>query len=204
MLALAPMATRFVPWNASAMRPSAVVVLLNDITVNDRSCVVECGGGISTLFMARLLSARGGHLHTIEHDPNWAALLEAELRNEHLEHVASVITAPLQPAAVPFRTCTQWYDTAAVSEALGAHRPDLLVIDGPPAYDRRIRHARYPAVPFFAERLREHCTVVLDDIGRLGEQQVADQWERELGVEFERRLVAGSIAVGRRGPSYSI
>ena len=73
---------------------------------------------------------------------------------------------------------------------------DLLVVDGPQAGRKDLRHARYPAVPFFRSRLASDYAVILDDIDRRGEQEVAVRWERELGIPFNRRYVHG-IAIGR-------
>src|SRR4051794_1030911 len=98
MQALAPLAApAYLPWNQAAMRPSAVVAVLNEIVINRRQRIVECGSGISTFFIGRLLQRKGGHLYTIEHDEDWARLLEQELKAEGLEAVVSVVFAPLAP-----------------------------------------------------------------------------------------------------------
>src|SRR2546421_9455866 len=69
---LSPLSRRFLPGTTAALRPSVVMAILNDICVNRRMNVVECGGGISTLYIARLLAERGmGRLTTIEDDERW-------------------------------------------------------------------------------------------------------------------------------------
>src|SRR5438270_11752196 len=66
---LAPLSTSYTPWSPIAMRPSGVTAVLDDIVLRRRAAIVECGAGVTTIFVARLLRSRGrGHLWTIEHD----------------------------------------------------------------------------------------------------------------------------------------
>src|SRR5438093_6942309 len=74
---LAPLSLSYLPWSQAAMRPSGLVAVLNDIVINGRVRIVECGSGISTFYIARLLRElrslrRAGRIHTIEHDEPWA------------------------------------------------------------------------------------------------------------------------------------
>src|SRR5918997_1250059 len=70
MHVLAPLSTSYLPWTISAMRPSALVAVLNEIALNGRRSIVELGAGISTWYIARLLRQVGGHLTTVE-DDDW-------------------------------------------------------------------------------------------------------------------------------------
>jgi Methyltransferase domain len=205
MQILAPLGHRYVAWNASAMRPAGLVAVLNDVVIATRRSIVECGGGISTLYLARLLRQTGGQLTTIEHDGSWAARLRAQIEAEELDDLVSVVTAPLVPVELGFGGRPgEWYDPESLASLRSDPPIDLLIVDGPPAYDSERRHARYPAVPFFRNRLAEDFSIVLDDIGRRGEQEIVAEWERELGIEFERRLAQGRIAIGRSRETYQI
>ncbi|WP_213451330.1 class I SAM-dependent methyltransferase [Rhizomonospora bruguierae] len=205
MQALAPLCTAYVPWSISAMRPSGIVAILNEITVNRRRTVVELGGGVSTLYIARLLQRRGGHVWTVEHDEGWADLLTEELANEALDRTVTVIRAPLAPVGGGWPgEDGAWYAQDCLGPALAGCRVDLLVVDGPPAYQAGRGHARYPAARFFAPLFADDYTVVLDDIDRPGEQEIMERWAAELGVTFECRLVDGGIAIGRRKAAFSI
>jgi hypothetical protein len=215
---LAPLSVRYLPWSSSAMRPSGLVTVLNDIVINNRSRVVECGSGISTFYMARLLKQRGGHVVSIEHDERWAhtvaEMLEAEALSEH----ATVIFAPLAKSQHSWNG-SLWYDEDRLrciadklqspvpigsdrSAVIGNGAIDLLLVDGPPAYEKESRYARYPAVPFFKSSLASNYTVILDDIDRRGEQEIIERWERELCIAFDRRFMNGTIAVGRSRESF--
>ena len=200
--ALQPLARSFAPWNAYAMRPAGLLAVLNDIVANRRTHVVECGGGVSTLFIARLLAERGGRLQTIEDDPRWAEMLAHELEREGLSEHGSVICAPLEPAASPW-PCDEgrWYSSSSLDAAI-TEPIDVLIVDGPSAYTESTRHARYPALPYFRRLLAPDCAVFLDDVSRRGERDVLARWEQEFDLRFERRYVRGRIAIARTGSSF--
>lgn len=206
MQVLAPLSHRYLPWNSVAMRPAGLVSILNDICVNERSTIVECGGGISTLYIARLLAQLGrGRLQTVEHHRAWAGQLQRELQNEGLTDRASVVVAELVPTTMTLdgREC-RWYDTAALQAVSRRGKIDLLVVDGPPAGPGSRALARYPAVPFFGSHLADDYTIVLDDIYRRGEQAIVEAWEGLLGISFERRFAEGRVAVGRSDKSFEL
>jgi len=198
---LAPLAGHYLPWSSWSMRPSGLVTVLNDAWVHARRAVVECGGGVSTLFLARLLSRQGGRLCTLESDAAWACLLEAQLARENLTPHAQVVHAPLEPHPAGWDGAP-WYAVEPVRAALGDTTVDLLVVDGPPGHRSGLEHARYPALGWFLPRLATNCTVVLDDVDRPGEQAILDRWERETPLRFDRRPVHSGLAIGRR-PGYT-
>lgn len=200
---LAPLSTSYLPWTQSAMRPSGLVAVLNEITINRRQSIVECGGGISTFYIARLLKEKGGHLYTIEHDQKWCELLGKELAKENLSEQVSLIFAPLNISNIEIEINqentinTNWYSLPILEAKLSSLKIDFLMVDGPPAYALDIQFSRYPAVPFLSPYFAEDYTVILDDINRPGEQKVVEAWEAQLGIVFERRLSQGNIAIGR-------
>lgn len=202
---LAPLTTEFVPWTGSALRPAALVTVLNDLVVNRRRRVVECGGGVSSLYIAELLErTRDGELLVLEHDAEWARRLRTLLRRRGLAASVRVVHAPLEVNGTVSPWGTPWYAVSAVREALGDRRIDLLVVDGPPAHEEGMGLARFPAVPFFQDHLAESCTIVLDDVDRDGERKVVSLWEEELGVTFQLRERSEGIARGVLGASYTV
>jgi len=57
------------PWGTRAMRPAGLVVVCNEVVRGDRTRIVECGSGVSTVVLARLLRERGaGSFVAVEHD----------------------------------------------------------------------------------------------------------------------------------------
>lgn len=57
------------------MRPAGLVAVCNEIVHGARTQIVECGSGVSTVLLARLLrERRAGGLVALEHDRHWAGV----------------------------------------------------------------------------------------------------------------------------------
>jgi predicted O-methyltransferase YrrM len=181
----------YLPWTTGSMRPAALVAVCNEVVHGARTRIVECGSGVSTVMLARLLRERGaGGLTAIEHDLHWAALVEDQLRREGLDTIGRVLRAPLTGEP-------QWYGAEGLTAVPDA--VDLLLVDGPPACDPGKGTSRAPAFPWFAQRLVAGAAVIVDDIDRPGERQVIAGWEQSTGWRFELDELAG-VAIGRLGP----
>ena len=179
----------YLPWSTGTMRPAGLVAVCNEVVHGRRTRVVECGSGVSTVVVARLLRERGaGRVVAIEHDAEWAALVGDLLRREALDGCAQVVHAPLEGDP-------PWYAPAAL-DAL-PDQVDLLVIDGPPAHAVGQARRRAPALPFFEPRLVPGAAVVLDDLRRPGERDVLARWEAQTPWRFVVDEHAG-VAIGAR------
>lgn len=179
----------YLPWTTGSMRPAGLVAVCNEIVHGARTRIVECGSGVSTVVLARLLRERhSGGLIALEHDHHWAGLVQDQLRRESLDTIACVLHAPLQGEP-------PWYRLAGLGEV--PDDIDLLIVDGPPACDPGHGTRREPALPRFAERLVGGATVILDDITRPGERQVIASWEASTDWRFTLNERAG-VAIGRR------
>lgn len=200
MAVLAPWYREYLPWTTSSMRPSALCALLNEVLLNGRREVVECGGGISTFFLAEALRRVGGRLLTVEDDGEWAALLGRMIRDRGFGDVVQVVHAPLAACSLA-PGGRPWYDMPPLGAALEGRRVDMLLVDGPAAHARGQGLARYPAGPFFRDRFGEDYSVFLDDIRRSGEREVAARWDRLLGVTFRFHVLQGQIALARSRPA---
>jgi predicted O-methyltransferase YrrM len=187
----------YLPWSSGAMRASGLVTICNEIALSDRRRIVELGAGSSTVLLARLLREQGGdaRLDAIEHDAHWAAWVTARLAKEGLTSIATVTLAPLQPHPLALDGLP-WYAGDPLATALHGAPVDLLVVDGPPAYEPADARARYPALPSVGPSLAPGAVVVLDDVERDGEAEVLERWEQESAFRFERRPLEG-IALGR-------
>lgn len=180
----------YLPFSSGAMRSAGLVHLCNTIVHRAPAQVVECGSGVSTVVLARLLDERGhGQLTALEHDAGWADRVEGTLAREGLSRVARVVRAPLEGGE------SRWYAEDGVARL--PDTIDLLIVDGPPADRPELAEARLPALERLGPRLAADATVVLDDICRAGEQAVLAAWETETAWRFER-LEDEAIAVGRR------
>jgi rhodanese-related sulfurtransferase len=159
------------------MRPTAILAIVSHIVVNERKVIVECGSGNSTIFAARALSQHGidGHVHSLDHHPAWANVTARAVARENLQQWASVSCAPLVDG---------WYDKDRLPTVEGV---ELLVVDGPAAYEQGTETARQPALEVLWERLAPGATVVLDDSWREGEKRVIASWEERYGIQFRQQ-----------------
>ena len=169
--------------SAWALRPE-VVDLVVGLVAGGRTSVIECGSGRSTVAIGGALrdlgpvgSVGSGHVHALEHGPEYAATTRAAVSEAGLEGFATVVDAPLEDG---------WYDLTAL-ERLPRSGVDLLLVDGPPANEPELERSRYPALSRLSERLAPGAAIVLDDAKRDGERWVIERWEREHGLTFERR-----------------
>ncbi|HEY6891673.1 MAG TPA: class I SAM-dependent methyltransferase [Solirubrobacter sp.] len=177
-------------WSSGSMVPAGFAAVCAEVAARDRPTVVECGSGFSTLALARLVREREGRLVSLEHDEVWVGRVREHLAAAGLGGTAEVLLAPLEPGAgLP------WYAEEALRSVPDGI--DVLLVDGPPAFEPGTGLSRYPALPVLLPRLAEGAVVVLDDLDRVGEQQVLAAWTRECGFRFEVRPL-GRIAVGRR------
>lgn len=193
--ALAPLLRPYLPWTSGAMRPAGLATVLDNVWFRTPAQVVELGSGVSTVVLARLLRELGtGHLLAVEHDDSWATRIQRQLDREGLSDVAAVVRAPLRPHVRAWDD-TGWYDEDLLAAAVGQQPIDLLVVDGPPAWQPGAEHARYPALGSLAGRLAPGARIVLDDIERAGEREVLARWQQEHDVVFDVHTAAG-VAVG--------
>lgn len=196
---LAPLNQKYLPWTGSALRPAAVQTILNDIVVNRKKIIVELGGGISTIYICRLLAQLRNDdikrkLYCIEHDETWAQILNKILIDENISNdLFEIFHAPLAPYSTESKH--PWYSKM---EALKIDNIDLLLVDGPPAYKRELEMAREPALQYFEKKLSSTASIYLDDIHRKGERKIAYKWHKQFNYTLVYYRVKGSFALLRK------
>lgn len=191
----------FRPWPASAIAPSALQMILNEIQINDRRTVVEFGSGLSTLYMAKVLYGVGGRLVSVESNEDWAAIVRSWLRDEGVEDCVNLVLAPMTSCEMSIGGL-EWYDADIVAKALEDLSVDCVVVDGPIAYRKEVALSRYPAVPVLKAKLAKRNVIFLDDASRVGEKKVLKMWSELLAIDFHHFPTLGDIARGRSGPAF--
>ncbi|MER8423312.1 class I SAM-dependent methyltransferase [Mesorhizobium sp. M1403] len=191
----------YLPWSDASLLPSALQVVLNEIEINSRKTIVEFGSGISTIYIAKVLSRVGGRIVSFESDVEWATFVEDRLSALNLSEFVSVVRAPLGPSKLS-RNNLNWYDQGIVASALEDLSIDCVLIDGPPAYEVGYEMARYPALPALKEHLAQDYVVFLDDIHRAGEQKILQLWSDQFGIKFLRYFSKGNISRGVHGTAH--
>ncbi len=161
------------PWSPWALFPVDLLDILTTIESTDAETIVECGSGISTVYIARTLRSRGnGHLFSLEHDERWADLVSGLLRRSGLTEFATIVAAPLCDIEVEGRNM-QWYE---LPDGFLHELPsiDVLLVDGPPGYIAP--EIRFPALPILWDHLSSDATIFLDDAHRDEEQRILGHW----------------------------
>ena len=85
----------------------------------------------------------------------------------------------------PLNHINGWYDMEILQNRL---KPgyDLVFVDGPPAWNEKIRYARKHAFPFLTEYLdKKSYTIMLDDVKRIGETQAMNDWSSALNIGYK-------------------
>lgn len=192
----------FHPWTSAALRPSAMLQVIADITINRRNFVVELGSGLSTLYIARVLAESGGHLVAVEDDAEWRIIVGSMLARAGLTASVTLVDAPLQPCPHALDGL-DWYDTAGVTAAIGDRPIDLLLVDGPKAFDAPRRRARFPAWPVLGPMMAPRAAIALDDANRPGEQDVLARWQATQSFDFQLQPLAANLVMAVRGPAFT-
>lgn len=154
-----------------ALKPTGLLQLLDLVLAGSVRTVVECGSGVSTVYLAWLLRQQpGARLIALEHKAEFAGATRERLRDLGLDSMADIRLAPLEPMTVEAWS-GDWYALEAVSDLDDI---DLLLVDGPPQASGKL--ARYPALPVLEDRMSADGIVLLDDVNRREERAVLEAW----------------------------
>lgn len=166
-------------WAAS----SDFITLIGETLMSHRPRhVMELGSGLSTVFLAEMLSAESGaRITSLDHDPLYAEQTRERLRIRGLDAHVQVVDAPLEPLELSQKPY-HWY---ALPDNFECPPIDLLIVDGPPSATCPM--SRYPALPILAPFLAPQCIVLVDDADRPDEKRMVARWMEEFGA-VQRRL----------------
>lgn len=173
------------PLGGWAAAPDFLLHLVQHVVDRRPAVVLECGSGSTTLLLALAIRTHGlpTRVVSLDHDAYFADQTRRRLAEHGVDDLADVRLAPLVPTGLPDHP-TPWYDVAALPPVADLPPAGVLVVDGPPETTGRL--ARWPAVPLLRDRLAPGCTVLLDDLGRAGEQAAAAAWlDAVPGAHFE-------------------
>ncbi|MEQ8473928.1 MAG: class I SAM-dependent methyltransferase [Marinoscillum sp.] len=183
----------YVPFTKYALSPYAITLVINDILLHDRACVVEVGSGVFTLLLARLIEQNQLSIkfYSLESDLVWTEKVRTQLRNEHLEQHVQFIHSPLGTSG--------WYDKSIIQKSLVGTKIDCLLVDGPKSV---YGQERLDAIPFFLDYLDLNSfTIFLDDANRSGERDILQTWSKI--IDIKAMLHAGKVGqITRQSPYY--
>jgi precorrin-6B methylase 2 len=178
---------KYIPITEYSLRPYTIAHILNDIIINKRKTIIEFGSGSSTVFIASLIEKNNlnAKLYSVDHDKNWLDLL----RKNYLSDNDSVhfIHAALTKTKNGILPEQNWYDEQIIYNIFNdIEKADLIIIDGPPGDVND--YARYPAVNFINNFLKEEGAIIVDDISRDFEKRIVNDLVELHGYKENRSL----------------
>lgn len=191
----------FIPLTTSSIKPNNLAFLLNDVTLNQRKSILEFGSGISTILMGRLIRKNGldCKIISVEHDKDWIEFVQGYIDKDGTHEAVQMIYAPLTRSENALDE-NAWYDTRVLEKSVQGIKFDMVVIDGPPAWEPNKDRARYPAFSFIWNRLCSKAIVCLDDANRDGEKDILAKWEGDYRIKFN---YTGTLAYHVRGNAFN-
>jgi hypothetical protein len=176
----------YFPVTSPTINQFSILQVLNDMAVNDRKCFVEFGSGLSTLLAYRLkkMNQLSTRIVSVESDKDWLEFVKGLLEKEGGAGEVEFVYAPLVDCEVGYEKAGKWYDREAIRKALeNGPACDIVLVDGPAAYNKDIMYARYPAFDCMKPYMADSFTFFLDDINREGELKILGKWAKDSGLE---------------------
>jgi hypothetical protein len=188
----------------SSLRFHTLAVIINDIIINQRKSIIEFGSGISTLAIANLIKKNNLEcsIISVEDNKHWFDYINSFLKQNGLESFVNIIYAPLEKNNLALEN-NLWYSMEVINKVLSNESKfSLVIIDGPGAWQPKLRLSRYPAVPFLINSFAEEFSIFLDDTNRKGEKEIMDLWHQKFDIKFEQINQTSSMCV--RGKKLNI
>lgn len=195
--------TQYLPYTSSSLSFEAIRFIANDIVVNQRRHVLEFGAGVSTLVLGALLKGLDvpGQILSLEEDERWCEIMTGIAGREGLDTV-TIVHCPLADESAEHYP--QWYQAEHAKKAI-LTPVDLVIADGPSAWQENRKSSRRSAVPFLADHdllRKESYAVYLDDCNRKAETKILEDWSDQLGVPS--RMITSSLGRISKGDFFNI
>jgi hypothetical protein len=147
---------------------------------------IEFGAGQSSVLMSQLNDRlkKEATITTVEHDMLWANIVKAKVNH-------TVITADLVPKTIEGHKISHYGGEYFDSSALY----DFVLVDGPPAHKKETTFNRLGVLELIENNLADSFVIILDDMQREGEQELANIIHRKLqerGCNFGEVSIRGS------------
>lgn len=156
-------------WSATTDLVSACIQALTW----SKGAVLECGSGFTTAVLGIALEKSGRQYFALEHDPSWAMQTRRRLSIAGIRNV-SVLRRKL--------ASREYWDWYAITQSDLPERIGLVICDGPPG---RTRGGRSGMLPCLRDAITSDTVIVVDDVDRPQELELAHTWAEELGLPLE-------------------
>jgi predicted O-methyltransferase YrrM len=167
LIALLKFTAPIPPTRSWAASPDLLLTLVDLVRTHKPQLVVELGSGVSTLIVAK---AGAKKVISIDNSDEFAGKTRSMLKAHGVRGVEVRIAA-----MKPHISGVDWYDTTQLRDL---KKIDLLIIDGPPG--SKNPEARKPARAELINRLSARAVIVIDDVNRQGERELAKAFAKAL------------------------
>ncbi|MEA5553324.1 hypothetical protein VB713_20505 [Anabaena cylindrica UHCC 0172] len=147
--------------------------------------IVECGSGLSTIFLGEM--QQKGVIErslTLEDNQDWYDYTCRKLLEKNLADYTEVKLTPRKQQACN-KILVSWYNISGI-EPFDA---DLIIVDGPPS--RSAMLARHPAPHLLKNFIKPGTYLVIDDYFRSEESKTVEMWLEELPITLIEILGIG-------------
>jgi predicted O-methyltransferase YrrM len=155
------------PMRGWAISPDAMNWILADLQERAAPIVIEFGSGQSTVIFAAALKHRNGKLFSVEHDPEYCAVIQRQVTACGLLEQVEFVHTPLRETSFEAQICS--YNTSALPDISA----DIVLVDGPP--DTYGALTRLTPLRWAAQHLKPGGAIFLDDSAREFEQACLKQ-----------------------------
>lgn len=172
----------YLPFTTSSLKFRFLACLANDIVVNNRNSVLEFGSGISTIIIARLIKMNNLNctIITVDESAEWQEIIKKILKDENLLHHVNFVCAPTVKSVD--RELSFEYNNSTLFKAIGEIKFDLVLVDGPSAWQKTNTRSRASNLKFFKNNMTENFTLFIDNSDRPGETELANKITKEFNV----------------------
>jgi len=170
----------YIPYTGSALRPSALVSIVNDILINNRKNIIEFGCGISTLIITKLIKSNSlsVNFYSVEEDQEWQKFMEKQLIKHDLQDYVKNFYAPI----IQVEGKAKWHSLNFINDL---QKIDCMIVDGPKSFSNDLKLRRGYALKALKEKLDSRYSIFLDDCHRDGELQIIKDWSNELKIPYQ-------------------
>ncbi|WP_310379999.1 class I SAM-dependent methyltransferase [Flavobacterium sp.] len=173
----------YLPFTTSSLKFRFLVCLANDIVVNSRTSVLEFGSGISTILIARLIKMNNLNctIITVDESAAWQEIIKKILKEENLLNYVNFVCAPAVKSTDI--ELSYEYNNPAVFEAIGDKKFDLVLADGPSAWQKTNVMSRATNLKFIKNNMTDNFSIFVDNSDRPGETELVNRIASEFNIK---------------------
>jgi hypothetical protein len=187
------------PFTTFSLNPNTILHIINDIQINNRKSIIEFGSGISTVILAKFIvdNKLDAKIISIEDNKSWCDFIASQLEKYNCNQVVNLHHIPL----VNNSSEVLWYDKNEVTKVVNNEKFDLIIVDGPSG-GLGVK-SRKSVFPLLLENLDNQFIIFLDDVRRINENQILEEWSTllkenkfEVNKNNTKARVYGTITCG--------